>query len=290
MVVGSAVNKRRVKGLFESYFRCSVYIWMCLCICLCVSHTAFSGNTLQEIKWKELAKGLSMTTISVSSMSWTGSDSITVIRIAADSWQFQPHYFKENKDRKRKSAHNWLESTNTNIVINAGQYDTNYKHLGWFIRDRKNMGSSLHPIWKGLFVCQPKASNTEPFMTIIDEEKTPQTIELFPYTNAVQSLMLFDETGKIRVNKSDKFARRCIVSVGTDGFIYIFLTEGEVTLWNIAEFLRCHPLNLDKAMSMDGGAQAQLSLKTDKFELNMPNFQMVLPCVICFKPVSNHQK
>ncbi len=51
----------------------------------------------------------------------------------------------------------------------------------------------------------------------------------------------------------------CDSQKSKDTKIYIFVTEGEWTLWKLAEFLMSSGLKLRHAMSMDGGAQAQIA-------------------------------
>jgi len=283
----SSVNKRSGNSSFRIFSGSCVWLSVLIVLTLGNVEKSFSKTNHPEIKWNKLMKGLAISDISISDVECKGESSIKIIRMAFDSWEFQPHYYKKNVLQKKMSAHNWLNNTDSRIVINAGQFDENYKHLGWFIRNGKNMGSNLHPIWKGIFACKPKSPEIKPEMTIIDEESSPQKLSNFEYLNAVQSLMLFDSSGKIRVNKSNQFDRRCIIGIDDDKYVYIFLSIGEVTLWDMAIFLQSLPLDLDRAMSMDGGIQAQLSVKTDKYECNLPTFQTALPCAICFKPTAN---
>lgn len=209
---------------------------------------------------------------------------IHVVRFEARNWRFEPHYFREYPQQQRMSSHEWMIKTTASLVINAGQYDTDFQHLGWFIHDSKNWGGRQHPIWKGILAGEPSVNKNHPNITIIDLQKTPMNLDSLSYRFAVQSLMLFDKTGKIRVNKSSKSARRCVIGEGTDGFIYLIVTETDWVLWDLAKHLLNSDLNIKQAISMDGGAQAQISIKSNANDIIIPRFQMALPCVICFYP------
>ncbi|MBN1297096.1 phosphodiester glycosidase family protein [bacterium] len=229
---------------------------------------------------------LSVITLQANKIPWIGNREIVAVKLIRDQWSFRNHSFHSRTDNRRLSAREWLEETRSVITINAGQFDTDYRHLGWFIRDGTNIGSRQHPIWKGIFASRATDTTRHPTMTIVDLQVSPQTLQAFPYREAVQSLMLFDSQRTIRVNRTGKFARRCIVAVDTDNNTYLIVTRGECTLWDLASYLLTCPLNLDRAMSMDGGAQAQIAIHTPTLNLDIPSFQIPIPCVIGFIPES----
>ena len=144
----------------------------------------------------------------------------------------------------------------------------------------------MHPFWKGLLVNNQPGDQKYP--VILDIESKSPELNDFASNNAVQSMMLFDTRGLIRINKSDRKARRCVVATCVDSHLYIILTSGEVTLWDLARELQQHPVRFVQAMAMDGGIQAQLSIRTDSFSMDMPSLQIALPAAISFFRSSNN--
>ncbi|MBN1879311.1 phosphodiester glycosidase family protein [bacterium] len=240
-----------------------------------------------NLTWTVLSDDLMMMKQTVTRYGTTETDTVHFIRFEQSRWRFSPFYYKDDAFGQRLNAMEWLTMTGASVMINAGQYDTSLKHLGWFIRNSVNLGSSKHPIWKGLLVNGSRGNDPVGGMHIIDLQTTALSYKTMPYSNVVQSLMLFDQSGTIRVNRTGKTARRCVVAEGKDKYIYLILTEGDWTLWELARYLLSGNMAFKQAMSMDGGAQAQLALKQSDRELIIPRFQMALPCVIGFFPVSD---
>jgi len=238
----------------------------------------------KTVRWHIYDSGIQITQLFAQTHPQADMKKIHVIRFTAQDWRFEPHYFREHPQQQRMSSQEWMNKTGAWIVVNAGQYDTNYQHLGWFIHDTKNWGGRQHPIWKGVLAGNSTANENHPNITIIDLQETPLNFGSLSYKFAVQSLMLFDKTGKIRVNKSNKSARRCVIGEGSDGFIYVIVTETDWVLWDLANYLKKTGFSIQHAISMDGGAQAQISIKSGTDDILFPRFQMALPCVICFYP------
>jgi uncharacterized protein YigE (DUF2233 family) len=234
--------------------------------------------------WQALDNGLESSVITLPATSQVDPGRIHALRCSPDDWFFEPLEYRAHANNRRLSASGWQKLTGATFVINAGQYTADFRHLGWFIHNSINLGSSRHPVWKGIFSGNPKPDPSKAGMTIIDLKFQPLSFDTLPYKNAVQSLMLFDRQGIIRVNNTDKTARRCIIAQDGDGLIYVLITEKDWTLWNLASYLKSCDLNLKQAMSLDGGAQAQLALKSGQEELLLPRFQMALPCAIGFYP------
>lgn len=237
-----------------------------------------------ELVWQALDNGLTISVMTLPVTEQVDPGRIHVLRFSPDDWFFEPLEYRAHANNRRLSASGWQKLTGATFVINAGQYGTDFRHLGWFINNSTNLGSSRHPVWKGLFSGNPAPDPSQAAMTIIDLKFQPLPFDALPYQNAVQSLMLFDRQGAIRVNNTDKTARRCVIAQDNDGLIYVLLTEKDWTLWNLASYLKTCDLNLKHAMNLDGGAQAQLALKSGRTELIIPRFQMALPCAIGFYP------
>lgn len=231
--------------------------------------------------WNEIDAGLAVATVNFETSS-PQRHTLTILRLTAQQWQFEVDGCGISVGSEEQTARKWLEKADTSIVMNAGQFDTGLQYLGWLIHNGKNFGSRQHPIWKGLLVSSPrKPGDSE--IEILDLKIGPSTQSELEYNQAVQSLMLFDETGTIRVNQSDKSARRSIIATDHARNIYLIITRDAVTLWELAEFLRTYSIGFSRAICLDGGSQSQLSVKTGALSFDIPGYQVPIPYVIKFK-------
>ena len=72
--------------------------------------------------------------------------------------------------------------------------------------------------------------------------------------------MLFDETGKIRVRRTGKYAQQTLVAEQENGRILLFKTTQAAALHDLGACLRTVFPGLRRAMAMDGGSSSDLAL------------------------------
>ena len=83
--------------------------------------------------------------------------------------------------------------------------------------------------------------------------------------------LLLDYKGKIRVRDSEKRSHRTVIATDRNGNILVFNTSNRFfTLFGMAEFLKGSKFDIDSALNLDGGTEAQLLIKTKDFEFFSP--------------------
>ncbi|MBN1552792.1 phosphodiester glycosidase family protein [bacterium] len=266
----------------------------CATICQRLVKTAFSflfsfgvlypamGLDVAErivIDWKIIAEGMEYAEIQGSHYCRSGSPIIAAVRVSPDHWRFETGYYKDLPSGHRLSANSWRHLKNAVFVFNAGLYAENYRHLGLLFSRGRNLGSKLHGSWKGLFVAHP-IDDDLPSARIIDLQNEKLLEKDIRYKEAVQSLMLFDRDGNLRVRRTENQARRTAIAESKSGKILIFVSRGEYTLWEFAEILMRLDADIMHAMSLDGGAQSQLSIELPQLSVNIPETQITIPAVI----------
>jgi uncharacterized protein YigE (DUF2233 family) len=125
-----------------------------------------------------------------------------------------------------------------------------------------------------MFVAEPKGLSPDiPRATILDLTTTPLSVKNLPWTQGVQSYpLLVDYKGLVRVRDSGKTAQRTVIAIDRHGYILIMNTNaGYFTLYDFAHFLKASSLEIDSALNLDGGTEAQLYIKTTDFEKFSPS-------------------
>ena len=83
--------------------------------------------------------------------------------------------------------------------------------------------------------------------------------------------LLLDYKGNIRVRDSDKRSNRTVIATDRNGNILVFNTSNRFfTLKELAQFLKNSKFDIDSALNLDGGTEAQLLIKTKDFEFFSP--------------------
>jgi uncharacterized protein YigE (DUF2233 family) len=168
----------------------------------------------------------------------------------------------------------WQEKLRAPIVFNGSYYKRDGNPCGLVITDGKPLGPTGNREMRGMFVAEPKGMSPDlPRATILDLLTTRIDPKKLPWTQGVQSFpLLLDYKGKIRVRDSGKRSHRTVIATDRNGNILVFNTSDRYfTLFGMAEFLKGSKFDIDSALNLDGGTEAQLAIKTKDFEFYSPS-------------------
>jgi uncharacterized protein YigE (DUF2233 family) len=238
---------------------------------LCLAWLAPWGAGAQEwghpeIKWQVLARGLSFTTVEVLREEET-VETLAVVKIDPASYAFRVFHHQP------QSITAWQQELKAVVVFNGSYYSQDGKPVGLIISDGKAVGPWRNPKMRGMFVAEPQGVSPDlPRATILDLGLTYITPAKLPWTQGLQSFpLLLDSKGRIRVRPSEKTAHRSVIATDRQGNILVFNTShGYFTLYDLAWFLKESAFEVDTALNLDGGAEAQLYIKTKDFEYFSP--------------------
>jgi len=220
-------------------------------------------------QWQTLGRGLSFTRVEVIR---EGEDrevvaTLAVVKIDPASNAFRVFHHAP------QSITAWQQELQAPIVFNASYYGPGYEPVGLIIADGKASGPANNHQMRGMFVAEPKGISPDlPRATILDLLATPINPKNLPWTQGVQSFpLLLDYKGNIRVRDSDKKSDRTVIATDRVGNILVFNTSNRYfTLREMAQFLKASKFEIDSAMNLDGGSEAQLLIKTKDFEYFSP--------------------
>lgn len=258
-------------------------------LCLAVPPSAGSGEwTHTPAQWHTLSRGLNFAEIKVSRQGEV-VETLAVVKIDPAFNSFRVFH------RKPQSIVAWQEEIQAPVVFNASYYSPEGKPVGLVVSDGKLFGPLHNQQMRGMFVAEPTGMSPDlPRATILDLVFGRVEPEKLPWTQGVQSFpLLLDYKGRIRVKSTEKRAYRTVICADRNGNILLFNTGNEYfTLYDFAHFLKASTFEIDSALNLDGGAEAQLYIKTQDFEYFSPpswknrlaNFldqqQFLLPTVI----------
>jgi uncharacterized protein YigE (DUF2233 family) len=217
-------------------------------------------------KWQEIGRGLTFTQVQVLRDGEEVAD-LAVVKIDPASNAFRVFHGEP------QAITAWQEELKAPIVFNGSYYRRDGKPCGLVISDGKVIGPIHNRQMRGMFVAEPKGMSPDlPRATILDLLTTPVDPKKLPWKEGVQSFpLLLDYKGRIRIKDSEKRAHRTVIAADRNGNILVFNTSNRYfTLHQFAEFLKGSQFNIDSALNLDGGTEAQLYIKTKKFEYFSP--------------------
>ncbi len=232
-------------------------VFTCLCLLLTALLLAPSSNA-ESIVWSRLTDGLSVSL-------WTPPSSchdvppLIAVNIDPVRYRFAVHYFRESGLEEPPDIHQWRAKTGHDLVFNAGLFRENFAYLGLLYGNGRSLGGKRHGTWLGLFAAEPPEPGMAP-ARILDLAHDSFDDQNPSYREVAQSLMLLDETGRIRVKRTGKQAQQTIVAEQADGHILLFKTTEPTALFEIGQCLHDSFQTVRRAMAMDGGASSDVVL------------------------------
>jgi uncharacterized protein YigE (DUF2233 family) len=217
-------------------------------------------------QWRTLSQGLAFTEVQVY-LDQELVDTLAVVKIDPAFNNFRVFH------HKAQSLASWQEEIKAPVVFNASYFNPAGQPVGLIVTDGKLLGPPSNSQMQGMFVAEPQGMSPDlPRATILDLKATRIDFKKFPWKQGVQSFpLLLDYKGCIRVKESDKKAYRTVISADRNGNILVFNTaENYFTLYKMAQFLKASSFDIDSALNLDGGAEAQLYIKTKDLECYSP--------------------
>lgn len=210
----------------------------------------------QDISWERLSDGL---TVSV----WKPGEAcptlptMLVVDMDPERTKFSVHHYAQEGLSEPPRIDEWQRRTGHHVLFNAGLFRENLTYLGLLYKDGRPLGSRRHTSWHGLFVAEPSAVGLKK-ARILDLAAEGFDEEQPHYREAAQALMLLDQSGKIRVRETGKYAYQTIVAEAQTGHILIFKSLGAVPLYDIGRCFKDALPAVRQAMAMDGGSSSDI--------------------------------
>lgn len=216
-----------------------------------------------EPRWRTLRPGVEFATIRGEPYCRRGSAQIALLRLDPARVRLRIHHFRADGFREPPNIVEWWRRTSALAVFNAGQYYPDWSYMGLLVARGRALSSRLHRGFKAALVADPDDGGRD--ARVIDLDAHPLDPRSPGWREIAQSFMLFDSSGTIRVRHSNNVANRTAVGEDRDGRLLVATSEGGYTLWDFAKVLEERPLGLKHAMSMDGGAEAELAVAARGF-------------------------
>ena len=239
-----------------------------------VPSMSYANVKIGETEWKTLDEGLEFCRIPI----WKDDTLVDVVAtLRIDPKQYGFRVFNTYEPGKRFESHtidDWMvrgtgpKDEKLVAAWNSAQYmaDPWGCPVAPIIVDGKRKGPAYNKKAEAVFVAEP-TDGKSPLADLVDFHYEPFDPKTTSYRQAVEHwLILLDEDGKIRVPNTTWQANRTVMADDKEGNILVMTTEGGYfTLFNFGKFLKESGLNIATAMSMDGGYEAELAVRSDGF-------------------------
>lgn len=220
------------------------------------------------VEWRPVATGVEYASFVIDTKPVAGDGSLHVVRIDGKRAALDLGLASENAGTLR-TAKEWCQDKGFVVAINAGMYDTDYSSNVGYLRH----GDTVHrKSWNGTFqsalIAMPREKGLAQVRLLdLDEANAKKTTE--KYALVVQNLRLVKGKGESVWKPNGQPWSEAAVGIDSKGrVLFLFSrTPLEMATWN--ERVLALPLELERAMHVEGGPEASLSIQTKDFSLHL---------------------
>lgn len=210
-------------------------------------------------RWRVVAPGLDFAIYRGEPYCRRGSAALAVLRLDPERVHVRVRHFRQSEPARGAEPPDvvqWQRKTGALAVFNAGQFYPDWGYMGLLRSGGRWLSRRAHVGYHAVLVADRAKDGKGAH--VIDLASISSAPESLAWNEVAQSFMLFDSTGTLRVNRSERIANRTIVGEDDRGRLVVLVTEGGYTLADLAFVIQKSDLRLRHAMSMDGGRESEL--------------------------------
>ena len=220
-----------------------------------------------DAEWRSLAEGVSYTVISLDESPW-GDGKLHVVRIDPELASLRAEMASEHDGRSRTAAQ-WCEHRDLAVAINMGMYQTDYSSNVGYARDGTHLNQPrLVSKYKSVLAFGAKKPGL-PRAVMIDIDEPGAEARLGDYASVIQNLRLIKAPGKNVWSKQEKRWSEAAIAMDREGRILFLFARTPYTMWELNRSLLETPLGIVRAMHVEGGPEASLSIRARDFVLDL---------------------
>lgn len=209
-----------------------------------------------QLQWQALSPGVEYRTFTFEPKT---EHLVHVVRIDPERAELAFALRSESGGQTRTAAR-WLDEKKWVVGINAGMFKQDYLSNVGRLVDGDHVNQAELNEYKSVLVFGPKRKGL-PRAQIIDVDAAGAKELLTQYASQLQNLRLIRGPGKNLWKKNGRsWSEAAIAQDNLGRLLFVFTRDGyEMTRWN--ELLLALPLQVVKAMHVEGGPEASLSIR-----------------------------
>jgi hypothetical protein len=235
-----------------------------LLLCLNCKLLLAQKSDSTSFAWVELEKGVSYCEIAAPERSILNDSKLTIVKIDPAFLEFKLLTATEYGNKLR-TADNWSNEFNMEIIINAGMYSYNKNHSNkGYLKNYNHLNNPvINGYYNSMMVLNP-VDTTDNSFQLVDLTCQPFDSIKNRYYSFCQGMRMLDCEGNPMAFEKNPTQSCSMILLSSDGegMIYIVFTRSPYTHQKMIKFLKGLPLNLKQTVYLEGGPEASLFIKT----------------------------
>ena len=223
-------------------------------------------NLPKQNPWIQLEPGLEFGSFISPEKSPVGDNLIRILRIDPNRFQFRLLNASASSKSKRLSAKQWSRKNGMVAAINASMYQADKLTSVSLMKTFGHVNNNWYSKDRALLVFDPKKKSL-PRAQILDRDcqSVDQLRKL--YHTLIQSIRMISCDGKNVWEQQDKKWSTAAIGMNQSGDILFIHVRSPFSTHDLIDNLLKLPIQLKRAMYVEGGSEAQLYIHSGKHEL-----------------------
>ncbi|PIP72349.1 MAG: hypothetical protein COW89_06940 [Nitrospinae bacterium CG22_combo_CG10-13_8_21_14_all_47_10] len=213
--------------------------------------------------WRNLEKGLDMGIFQAPRKSILGDSLIRILRANTNYFGLRLLNASSGDQGKGYSVKDWADKNGLVAAINASMYQKDMKTSVSYMKTRQHTNSAWVSKDKTILAFDPNDKNLPPVQIIDQDCKDFNKLREF-YGTLIQSIRMVSCHGKNMWEPSAKMWSTAAIGLDKQNRILFIHVRSPYTTHDLINMLLELPINLEQAMYVEGGADAQLYINTGK--------------------------
>lgn len=237
-------------------------------LCLLALLAPFATSGAGAVEWRELESGVEYGVLAVVSSETGSSGRLHVVRIDPGQARLRA-LMASALDGKTRTAGTWCEEFGLSAAINLGMYqedglsNVGYARSGEHVNSRRWATS-----FKSALGFAARRDDLEPAV-LLDLDRDGARESLAEYGTVIQNLRLIKAPGTNVWSRQERRWSEAALAMDGAGRILFLLTRAPFAMWDLNRTLLELPLDIQRAMHLEGGRQASLSIRAPELQLDL---------------------
>jgi hypothetical protein len=239
----------------------------CVCVAAVCVWVALVAIPAEAAGWRLLLPGVEYDAIAHPSL--RGADPrLHLVRIDPARAELRA-LFSSQLDGRPRTARRWCEDFDLAVAINLGMYQTDLVSNVGYARNGDHINSGRWASkYKSALAFSPLRDGI-PKAALFDVETSQERAPLDDYLTVIQNLRLIGAPGRNVWSRQDERWSEAAIAMDREGRILFVFSRFAQPMWNFNEMLLSMPLGIVRAMHVEGGHQASLSIHVPGFDLDL---------------------
>ena len=231
-----------------------------------VSQNPTAQNISKQKPWIQLEPGLEFGAFISPDKSPVGDNLIRILKIDPNRFQFRLLNASASSGSKRLSAKQWARQNGMVAAINASMYQADKITSVSLMKTFGHVNNSWYSKDRALLVFDPKKKSL-PNTQILDRDCQSVDQLRTLYHTLIQSIRMISCAGKNVWEQQDKKWSTAAIGMDQEGNILFIHVRSPFSTHDLIDNLLELPIQLKRAMYVEGGSEAQMYIHSGKNEL-----------------------